>query len=77
MHDNMNKRWILITLCAILSGCTSLGKQSPASDAQSPGSETEQLEQSISQHWIGRYSLYISTDTIMEDASNIGVSDNL
>lgn len=76
MHDNMNKRWILITLCAILSGCTSLGKQSPASDAQSPGSETEQLEQSISQHWIGRYSLYISTETIMEDASNIGVSYN-
>lgn len=60
-------------MSVILSSCMGLGKRSSASDTQSPGNETEQSEHAIGQHWIGRYSCYISPDITMEEASNGGV----
>lgn len=70
----MNRKWILLTLYVILSGCMDSGKQSSAPKPQPADSKTEESKHAISQHWIGSYSLYILPgETIQEDASNIGV----
>lgn len=69
----MNKKFIFITLCVLLSGCMDIGKRASVSATQSSGSESQQSEHALSQHWIGRYSLYVKPEAIMDDASNIGV----